>query len=192
VLSLDDAAKLVSARAALMQALPVGGAMVAVQATEEEVLPHLTDDVGIAALNGPQSVVISGAEDAVLEIAEVFVQQGRKTSRLRVSHAFHSPLMEPMLEAFREVAEGVSYGSASVPLVSNVSGRLAVEGELASAEYWVRHVREAVRFADGVAALAGEGVTRFLEIGPDSTLTALAQRSRAQAGPAGHATDVTA
>ena len=98
-------------------------------------------------------------------------------SRLRVSHAFHSPLMESMLEAFREVAEGVAYGSASVALVSNVSGRLAVEGELASAEYWVRHVREAVRFADGIAALAAEGVTRFLEIGPDGTLTALAQNS---------------
>ncbi|MGW2578796.1 type I polyketide synthase, partial [Streptomyces nondiastaticus] len=103
VLSLEDAAKLVSARAALMQALPAGGAMVAVQATEEEVLPHLTDGVGIAAINGPRSVVISGAEAAVLEIAEVFTQQGRKTSRLKVSHAFHSPLMDPMLEEFGEV-----------------------------------------------------------------------------------------
>ncbi|MET7855611.1 acyltransferase domain-containing protein, partial [Streptomyces avermitilis] len=109
VLSLEDAAKLVSARAALMQALPAGGAMVAVQATEDEVLPHLTDGVGIAAINGPRSVVVSGAEDAVLGIAEVFTQHGRKTSRLRVSHAFHSPLMDPMLEEFAEVVRGLTF-----------------------------------------------------------------------------------
>ncbi|WP_031174566.1 acyltransferase domain-containing protein, partial [Streptomyces durhamensis] len=93
VLSLEDAAKLVSARAALMQALPAGGAMVAVQATEDEVLPYLSDEVGIAAVNGPQSVVVSGVEDAVVAIGETFAGQGRKTSRLKVSHAFHSPLV---------------------------------------------------------------------------------------------------
>ncbi|MET7855613.1 acyltransferase domain-containing protein, partial [Streptomyces avermitilis] len=109
VLSLEDAATLVSARAALMQALPAGGAMVAVQATEEEVLPHLTDEVGIAAINGPRSMVLSGAGEAVTAIAEVFVGQGRKTSRLRVSHAFHSPLMDPMLEEFAEVVRGLTF-----------------------------------------------------------------------------------
>ncbi|MYR89776.1 acyltransferase domain-containing protein, partial [Streptomyces sp. SID685] len=107
VLSLEDAARLVSARAALMQALPGGGAMVAVQATEGEVLPHLTAGVGIAAINGPRSVVISGVEDAVLAVAELFAGRGRKTSRLMVSHAFHSPLMEPMLEEFGEVVGGL-------------------------------------------------------------------------------------
>ncbi|WP_345702244.1 type I polyketide synthase, partial [Streptomyces avermitilis] len=119
VLSLDDAVKLVSARAALMQALPAGGAMVAVQATEDEVLPHLTDGVGMAAINGPRSVVVSGAEDAVLEIAEVFTRQGRKTSRLKVSHAFHSPLMDPMLEEFAEVVRGLTFHQPQVPVVSN-------------------------------------------------------------------------
>ncbi|MEH0551771.1 SDR family NAD(P)-dependent oxidoreductase [Streptomyces sp. B21-101] len=180
VFSLEDACALVVARGRLMQALPEGGAMVALQAAEDEVLPLLVGreaEVSVAAVNGPRAVVIAGVEAAVTEIADQFKAQGRRTSRLRVSHAFHSPLMEPMLEAFREVAEGVFYGSASVPLVSNVSGRLVVEGELASADYWVRHVREAVRFADGMGVLAGEGVTRFLEIGPDSTLTALAQNS---------------
>ncbi|MET9500064.1 type I polyketide synthase, partial [Streptomyces sp. NPDC006552] len=175
VMSLENACALVVARGRLMQELPAGGVMVAVEAAEAEVLPLLVDGVSIAAVNGPQSVVIAGVEAAVEEVAFELKQQGRRTSRLRVSHAFHSPLMEPMLDAFRAVAERITYAVPSLPVVSNVTGRLATESELASAEYWVRHVREAVRFADGVDTLASEGVTRFLEIGPDGTLTALAQ-----------------
>ncbi|MER5466849.1 type I polyketide synthase, partial [Streptomyces sp. NPDC002668] len=172
VLSLDDAAKLVSARAALMQALPAGGAMVALQATEDEVLPHLTDGVGIAAINGPRSVVVSGAEDAVTAIAEVFRQRGRQTSRLKVSHAFHSPLMDPMLEDFAQVVRGLTFEKPQLPVVSNVTGRFI---DAYTADYWVRHVREAVRFADGVQTLGDLGVTTFVEIGPGGVLSALTQ-----------------
>ncbi|MFG2197061.1 type I polyketide synthase, partial [Streptomyces sp. NPDC048639] len=177
VWSLEDACRLVVARGRLMQALPEGGAMVAVEASEEEVEPLLDDRVGLAAVNGPRSVVISGDRDAVQEIAENFRAQDRRTNTLRVSHAFHSPLMEPMLAEFRAVAEGLSYEQPRLPVVSTVTGEVASGEELCSADYWVEHVRRTVRFADAVRTMDGQGVHRFLELGPDGTLTALAQQS---------------
>ncbi|MFF2659196.1 type I polyketide synthase [Kitasatospora sp. NPDC058032] len=182
VFSLADAAELVVARGRLMQALPSGGAMVAVQASEAEVLPLLAgreDLVGIAAVNGPSSVVISGAEEAVAEVVELLAADGRRTKRLAVSHAFHSPLMEPMLARFREVAERVTFAEPSRPIVSTLTGKLLAAEELADPDYWVRHVRHAVRFADAVKTLEDQGATAFLEIGPGG-LTPMVQETLAE------------
>ncbi|MFC8448663.1 type I polyketide synthase [Kitasatospora sp. NPDC057223] len=175
VLSLADAATLVAARGRLMQALPAGGAMIAVQAAAEEVQPLLTDGTGIAAVNGPRSVVVSGPEEAVLAVAEHLRAQGRRTSRLQVSHAFHSPLMDPMLADLRRVAEGLRYAPPTHQLVSTLTGKAVAADELCSPEYWVRHAREAVRFADGIRFLEAEGTTRYLELGPDGVLCAMAE-----------------
>ncbi|MFI2208066.1 type I polyketide synthase, partial [Streptomyces sp. NPDC020192] len=125
VFDLADACRLVAARARLMQALPAGGAMVAIAAPEEDVLPHLTDEVSIAALNAPGSVVVSGEETAVVAVGEYFTAQGVKTTRLRVSHAFHSVLMEPMLDDFTAALADITFLPPRIPVVSNLTGEPA-------------------------------------------------------------------
>ncbi|GAA3219253.1 SDR family NAD(P)-dependent oxidoreductase [Actinocorallia longicatena] len=172
VLSLGDAARLVMVRAGLMQALPEGGAMVAVRASEAEVTPLLSAGVDIAAVNGPVSVVVSGSEREVERVAERAVEAGFRTERLAVSHAFHSSLTEPMLDAFEQAASEATVGTTRIPVLSNVTGRLA-DGGFGTPGYWVRHAREAVRFADGIRSAAEAGARRFVVLGPDGGLTNL-------------------
>ncbi|MEW2087591.1 SDR family NAD(P)-dependent oxidoreductase, partial [Streptomyces sp. NPDC005283] len=177
VLSLEDAARLVVARGSLMQALPAGGGMLAL-ACEVDRVGELTAGVGVdvAAVNGPAAVVVSGAVPELETVAARAGERGVRSSWLPVSHAFHSRLMEPMLEPFAEVVASLTFREPSVPVVSNVTGGL-VSGELTDPGYWVRHVREPVRFADGLATVRGLGVSRLVEVGPEAVLTALARQS---------------
>jgi acyl transferase domain-containing protein len=176
VLNLDDACTLVAARAKLMGALPQGGVMWSIQANESEVVAALSEHrhaVGIAGLNGPMSSVISGDDATAAAIAETFAKRGRKTKRLTVSHAFHSHHMQPMLAEFEQRIAKLEFGVARIPIASNVTGEL-IGAEHATPAYWVRHVREAVRFFDGVRTLEAQGATAMLEIGPDGVLSAMA------------------
>lgn len=179
-LCLPDAAMLVAARGRLMQALPAGGAMFAVQAREDEVAPMLGHDVSIAAVNGPASVVISGAHDAVSAIADRLRGQGRRVHRLAVSHAFHSALMEPMIAEFTAVAAELSVGLPTIPVISNVTGQLVAD-DFASADYWARHIRAVVRFGASVRSAHCAGASRFIEVGPGGGLTSLIEASLADA-----------
>ncbi|GKQ40509.1 hypothetical protein ALMP_70330 [Streptomyces sp. A012304] len=179
VLSLPDAAALVAARGRLMGQLPSGGSMVALQAGEEEVLPLLAGQdrhVSVAAVNGPRATVIAGDTDAVTRIAEHWAERGRRTTTLRVSHAFHSPRMDAVLDDFRAVAERLTYHPPRIPLVSDLTGRPAEAADICSADYWVRHIRLPVRFADCVTTLHQDRVTRFVEVGPDAALTPMARQ----------------
>ncbi|WP_338674984.1 thioester reductase domain-containing protein [Streptomyces sp. SCSIO 30461] len=175
VFSLADAARLVTARGELMQALPEGGAMVAVEATEEEVLLLLAgreSRTGVAAVNAPRSVVVSGDADDVAEIARILAERGCRAQRLTVSHAFHSPRMDGVLSEFEAVARTVAYREPHTPVVSTVTGELA-GAELLTPGYWTRQLRSPVRFADAVRTLRDRGVDTFVELGPDGVLTGL-------------------
>ncbi len=178
VFSLEDACKLVAARGRLMGELPVGGAMLAVQASEEEALVALEPFAGgvvLAAVNGPSSVVLSGEEQAVAQLGQLWKSRGRKTKRLRVSHAFHSPRMDGMLDRFGELAADVHFHTPRIPIVSNLTGEPVAAQDICSADYWVRHVRNTVRFGDGISWLGKQGVRCFIELGPDAVLSAMTQ-----------------
>ncbi|MFZ1153921.1 MAG: type I polyketide synthase, partial [Solirubrobacteraceae bacterium] len=178
VFSLEDACRLVAARGQLMAELPAGGEMLAVKASAQEALDELVgfeDRVSLAAVNGPSSVVVSGEREAVAELAGRWEGLGRKTRRLRVSHAFHSPLMDAMLQEFRGVAEGLSFNQPTIAIVSNITGEVVEAERICSADYWVEHVRRTVRFADGVQWLDRHGVDTFVELGPDGVLGAMCE-----------------
>ncbi|WP_419538311.1 SDR family NAD(P)-dependent oxidoreductase [Mycobacterium colombiense] len=174
--SLPDAARLVAARGRLMAGLPAGGVMVAVSATEAEVAGLLNGTVSIAAVNGPQSLVLSGERAAVGAVADRLAAGGARVHRLAVSHAFHSPLMEPMTGEFAAVAADVSAGQPRIALVSNLTGQLAGP-DYGSVEYWVDHVRKPVRFIDGVQLAESLGAGVFLEVGPGAALTSAVEQS---------------
>ncbi|WP_030689163.1 type I polyketide synthase, partial [Streptomyces sp. NRRL B-1347] len=176
-LTLPDAARLVAARGRLMQALPPGGAMVAVAATEEQVTGLLGAGVEIAAVNGPSALVLSGDEDAVLAAADQLRERGHKTKRLAVSHAFHSARMEPMLADFTAELATVAWRQPAIPVISNVTGRPAEPDALADPRYWAEHVRRPVRFAEGIAAAVECGGTLFVELGPGAALTGLVEET---------------
>ncbi|MEU5785934.1 SDR family NAD(P)-dependent oxidoreductase [Micromonospora lupini] len=175
VLNLPDACALITARGRLMQQAPDRGTMIAVAAAEDEVLATLTgweEQVAIAAINGPASVVLSGDEAAVTQLAAHWQQAGRRTKRLRVSHAFHSPHMDRVLAEFEAVAGRLTFRPPTIPIVSNLTGLLATDEELCSPAYWSAQIRRPVRFLDGMRTLAGMDVRRFLEVGPDAVLSA--------------------
>ncbi|MFC4533138.1 type I polyketide synthase [Sphaerisporangium dianthi] len=170
VWSLADAARVVAARGRLMQALPTGGAMAAVEATEDEI-PY---DVEIAAINGPSSIVITGDEELIDELVAEFTEHGRRARRLTVGHAFHSKRLDPILDEFRHVLESVAFHEPRIPLVSTLTGQVS---EVTTPDHWVRQVREPVRFADAVITLDAANVTTFLELGPDAVLSGMARES---------------
>jgi acyl transferase domain-containing protein/thioesterase domain-containing protein/acyl carrier protein len=189
VLTLEDACALVAARGALMGRLPAGGAMVSLQASEIEVQAAIdcyAGGVALAAINGPRAVVVSGDEDAVFELEAAYQAQGRKTRRLRVSHAFHSPRMDDMLAELREVAGRLAFAAPGIPIVSNVTGEPIAAERICSAEYWVEHARAPVRFADGIRWLGANGVRSFVELGPDGVLSAIVENCLEGDGAAGN------
>ncbi|GAA0964672.1 hypothetical protein GCM10009555_002300 [Acrocarpospora macrocephala] len=168
--SLADAARLITARGRLMQALDVPGAMVAIEASVEEVRPGLTGQVGFAAVNGPASVVVSGAEEATLAVGARWRELGRRTRRLPVSHAFHSPLMEPMLAAFEAELRTVLFTEPQIPAATNLGG----DASWTEPSYWLDQIRHAVLFQPMIARLEADGVRAFLEVGPDAVLAGMA------------------
>jgi acyl transferase domain-containing protein len=175
VFTLEDALGVVARRGALVQAQP-GGAMLAVRLAEKDVVPLLNGQLSIAAINSPSLCVVAGPHDAVETLERQLTAQGVVTRHLHTSHAFHSPMMEPVLAPFTELLREVTLGEPKIPYVSNVTARWITVAEARSAEYWASHVRDTVRFADGVAELMKDPRNVLLEVGPGQTLSTLSRQ----------------
>lgn len=178
VFSLEDGLKLIAARGQLMQTLPPGGSMAAVMASEETMraaIAPYAEKLSIAAINGPQSVVISGEAAALQAVCDILQAQEIKTKKLQVSHAFHSPLMKPMLAEFSAIAQDITYHSPQLPCISNATGQL-IEQDMADPQYWVNHVRQPVNFVAGMTALAQQSCDVCLEIGPKPILLGMGRK----------------
>ncbi|MEQ9355859.1 SDR family oxidoreductase [Coleofasciculus chthonoplastes] len=179
VFSLEDGLRLIAERARLMQSLPKNGMMVAVFASEAQIAPLIEpyqEQVAIATINGVSNVVISGRKDKVQDVLDLLRGQGIQFRQLQVSHAFHSPLMAPILDSFEAFANTLSFQAPNCSLLSNLTGQFWKPGEVPDATYWSLHLRETVRFSDGMEKLAQEGYRLFMEIGPNSTLLSMGQR----------------
>ena len=178
VFSLEDGLKLICQRAKLMQSLPQDGAMLAIMASEVEITPWLEtflDQVNIAAINAPNSVVISGGHEAIAEIEQQLTAKAITNKRLAVSHAFHSPLMEPILTEFEQIAAGINYSQPKIQLTSNLTGQLVTD-EVTDPQYWCRHIRHSVRFAAGIETLDRLETDIFLEIGAKPILLSMGRQ----------------
>ncbi|MFI8505132.1 acyltransferase domain-containing protein, partial [Streptomyces sp. NPDC085524] len=173
VFSLEDACTLVAVRGRLMQAARAGGAMVAIAAPEADVLPELGEGLSLAAVNGPAAVVVSGDVEDADAIEALFRDRGIKVKRLTVSHAFHSAHMDEVLAEFEQAISALTFNEPQIAVVSNLTGQVAEE--LTDPAYWARHIRGAVRFHDGIETLNAQGITTYLELGPDPVLTSLVQ-----------------
>lgn len=179
VFSLEDGLKLIAERGRLMQSLPRGGAMAAVFASAEKVegiVAPYASQVSIAAYNGPESVVVSGVETAVTAILDTLQNEGIKSKRLIVSHAFHSPLMDSILDEFEQFASQLTFNTPNIPLISNVTGKVASHNEILGAKYWRQHIRAGVRFNEAMNTLHEEAYDLFLEMGPSPTLLGMGKR----------------
>ena len=176
VFSLSDALRLVAARGRLMQQLP-SGCMLAVPLSEEKLRPWLSPDVDLAAVNGPQLCVVSGPQPAIEELQGQLTHQGLLCRRLHTSHAFHSAMMEPILEPFIQLVQEIELKPPRIPYVSNVTGSWATEADVAQADYWARHLRQAVRFHAGLSCILDSISAVLVEAGPGRTLSGLAAQA---------------
>jgi amino acid adenylation domain-containing protein/thioester reductase-like protein len=185
VFSLADGLALVTRRGQLMSSVPAGGAMLAAYSDPEQLrlrLRPFRDHAALAAINGPSDCVISGQREALDAIRGQLEAEGIPTRWLNVSHAFHSPLMDPVLDGLESMMGEFTFHPQEIPLVSNLSGELFTAGEGPDAHYWRRHTRATILFADGLKALASQGYDIFLEIGPQPVLSAMGRRSLSAGG----------